>query len=276
MTGEPSGPTADRKCISGSHATSGEGVTATLTGPQGKGTDMRKPFLALVVFFVSVATGWSQMSIRPAALGGRFAAVSTTGSILPSMATLTVPADTEAAIEMLSGVHTQVSHVDDPIQARLTKPVYVNGRLALPSGTLVEGRITRLQPAGRMHRPAELTFRFDQISLPDGQTAPISAFLSPSSKTHLRGVRFDNEGNLKGTRRFSWRGITGGLVAAGSAASIKAALAGAGALAYALPVGGAALIGYELLVPRGHEIHVPPETQFNLHLNAPVTVRVRS
>jgi hypothetical protein len=237
---------------------------------------MRKSSLALIVFLVSVSTGWGQMGIRPAALGGRFAVVSTTGSILPSIATLTVPADTEAAIEMLSGVHTQVSHVDDPIEAKLTRPVYVNGRLALPSGTLVEGRITRLQPAGRMHRPAELTFRFDQISLPDGQTAPITAFLSPSSDTRLQGVRFDSEGNLKGTRRFSWKGIAGGLVAAGSFASIKAALAGAGALAYALPVGGAAVVGYELLVPRGHEIHVPPETQFRLHLSAPVTVRVRS
>lgn len=237
---------------------------------------MKKASLVLIVLLLSVATGWGQMGIQRAALTGRFDVSSSTPSVLPSLATVTVPADTEAAIEMLSGVHTQVSHVDDPVEARITRPVYVNGRVALPSGTLVEGRITRLRPAGHMHRPAELTFRFDQISLPDGQTAPITAFLSPASSTRLRGVRFDNEGNLKGTRGFSWKGIAGGLFAVGSFASIKAALSGVGALAYALPAGGAALLGYELLVPRGRDIHVPPETPFRIHLSAPVTVRVRS
>lgn len=236
---------------------------------------MRKTMVAISFFFLGVAVCSGQDALQHVPLTARSATVAASTSIPPSASTLTVPADTKAAIEMLSGLHTRVSHVDDPIEARLLKPVYVDGRVALPYGTLLEGHITRIQPVGRMHRPAEMAFRFDMISLPDGQTAPITAVLSAFSGPQLRKVRIDNEGNLRGTRGFSWKGIVGGLAAAGSFASIKAAIAGAATLAYSLPVGGAAFLGYELLVPRGNEVHVPPDTQFRIRLSHPVTVQVR-
>ena len=43
-------------------------------------------------------------------------------------ATLTVPADTEASVQLLSGLHTQVAHVDDP-----ASPGYSLGRSRYPS-----------------------------------------------------------------------------------------------------------------------------------------------
>jgi hypothetical protein len=188
---------------------------------------------------------------------------------------VTVPADTEAAIEMLSGLHTRVSHVDDPVEARLLKPVYVEGRVALPYGTLIEGHVTRVQPAGRMHHPAAMAFRFDAVSLPDGQREPISAVLFAMGNSKLQNAHIDNEGNLKGSRGFSFKKIVGGIAAAGSFATLRAAVAGAATLAYSLPASGAAFLGYELLAPRGSEVHVPPETQFRIRLSYPVTVQVR-
>lgn len=235
---------------------------------------MSKTIRLCAIFLLSAATCWGQNAFQPVTLATRNATVADGATRFTSPLTLTVPADTEASIELLSGLHTRVSHVDDPVEARLLSPVFVNGRVALPSGTLIAGRITQIQAAGHMHRPAELAFRFDQISLPDGQIAPITAILAAPRTPQLRDVRIDDEGNLRGTRGFSWKGIAGGLAAVGSFATLKAAAAGAASLAYIVPAGGAAFLGYELLLPRGNEVHVPPETQFRIRLSIPVTVRV--
>jgi hypothetical protein len=234
-----------------------------------------KKTLAVLAFLVLTATyGAGQDTLQPLSLAARTkpAADSQTPR---SITVVTVPADTEAAIEMLSGLHTRVSHVDDPIEARLLKPVYVEGRIALPYGTLLEGHVTRVQSAGHMHRPAQMAFRFDTLSLPDGQVAPISAVLSAMGSSKLENAHIDNEGYLKGSRGFSFKKIVGGIAAAGSFAALRAAVAGAATLAYSLPAGGAAFVGYALLAPRGSEVHVPPETQFRIRLNNPVTVQVR-
>ena len=233
---------------------------------------MTKALLAISLVFFCAAPSSAQSSFHPVALATRDVPAASTPSLPPS--TLTVPADTEARIEILSGIHSRVSHVDDPIEARLLRPVVVNGKIALPYGTLIEGHITQIQTAGRMRRPAQLAFRFDRVSLPDGQTAPITAVLSSPIGNDLKDTHVDNEGNLRGTRGISWKGLVGGFAAVGSIASIKAAVSGASSLAYALPVGGAALIGYELL-SRGTEVHVPPETEFKIRLSYPITVRVR-
>jgi hypothetical protein len=193
---------------------------------------------------------------------------------LPSIQTVTVPADTQAAISMLSGMHTQVSHVDDPVEATLLKPVYVRGQLALPAGTLLEGRIIHVRPAGRMHHPGELGFRFESISLPDGQSAPISAYLSGYAGPRLPKVRMGTEGSLHGTRGFSLKRLAFGISSVGALSAAKALVVGGSSLAYFLPAGGAAIAGFEIFFPRGNDVHVPPDTRFRIRLSNPVTVRV--
>jgi hypothetical protein len=188
--------------------------------------------------------------------------------------TLTVPAETEVAVQMLSGIHTQINHVNDPIMARLLQPVYVDGRLALPSGTLLDGRITSIRSARRLHRPAELVLRFESISLPDGQSEPISAVLAGIENSRLLKTRLDFEGHLEGARRSSWKALVAGLVGAGTFATVKAAVASSAALTYLAPASGAALVGYEILWPKGNDVHLPPDTRCRLRLNYPLTVRV--
>lgn len=188
--------------------------------------------------------------------------------------TLTIPAQTEAAAQLLSGIHTQVSHVGDPIRAQLLKPVYVDGRVALPQGTLLDGRITRIRSAGRLRRPAELSLRFERITLPDGQDQPIAAALTALEAPAPPRVRLDSEGQLKGTKRISWRGLAGGLVGLGGFAAVQTHFAGAAALGATLPVGGGAVLGCAFLLPRGSDVHLPPDTRFRIRLHHPLTVRV--
>ena len=43
-------------------------------------------------------------------------------------ATLTVPAETEVKVQVLSGIHSQINHVNDPVIAEVLKPVFVEGK----------------------------------------------------------------------------------------------------------------------------------------------------
>jgi len=188
--------------------------------------------------------------------------------------TLTVPAETEAAIQLLSGIHSRVSHVGDPVTAEVLNPIYVDGQIALPAGTVIDGRITRIRPAGRMRRPAEMALRFEHVTLPDGQNQPLSALLAALDAPARARTRLDSEGILKGTRTLSWKHLAGGMAGLGVLGAIEVPLASAAVVGVTLPLGGGAVVGYSLLFPKGNDVHVPPDTPMRIRLRKSLTVRV--
>jgi hypothetical protein len=192
----------------------------------------------------------------------------------PAPATVVVPAETEAKIQLLSGIHSGVSHVGDPFAAQLVNPISVGGQIVLPAGSLIGGRITSIRPAGRMRRAAELGLRFELVTLPDGKEQPISALLTemqPLPRTH---TEVDSEGVLKGTGVGTWKRLTGGFLGLGAISALGTKIAGVAALGITVPVGGGAVLGYSFLVPKGNDVHVPPETQMRIRLRQPLTLRL--
>jgi hypothetical protein len=186
---------------------------------------------------------------------------------------LTVPAETEASVLLLSGIHTKISEVHDQVEGQLLRPVYVGGQLALPQGTLLFGRVTHVRAAGRMHRPAEIGFRFDEVYLPDGETEPVTARLAALESPGL--MRVDREGDLKGGRQFSWHLMTGSLIGAGGLAAIPR-VAGATAAASAGSIAAAGIVGCLVLLPHGPEVHLPPDTRCRVRFDYSFTVRGQS
>lgn len=186
---------------------------------------------------------------------------------------LTVPAETEASMVLLSGIHTKISHVDDVVEGQLIQPVYVDGQLALPSGTLLYGRVKHIRPAGRLHRPAELGLLFDEIWLPNGESEPVTARLAALQNSG--GLRLDREGYLRAGRQISWNLITGTLLGAGALTAIPK-IAGMTAAASAGSIGAAGFLGYFVLFPHGREIHLPPETRCRVRFDYAFTVHGRS
>jgi hypothetical protein len=174
---------------------------------------------------------------------------------------------------MLSGIHTRVNNANDLVSARLLQPVYVGGRVVLPSGSILDGRITMIRKSGHVHRPAELGLRFDEIVLPNGQAEPMAGVLAALEKPGKLDLHLDAEGHVTGGRALSWKTLIGG-VGLGSFGAIKAAASGAAAASMSLSLAGVAAIGYELLWPKGHEVNLPPETRCLIRLSYPLTVRV--
>jgi hypothetical protein len=185
-----------------------------------------------------------------------------------------VPAETEAQIQLLSGIHSGVSHVGDPFAAQLVSPITINGQVVLPVGSLIGGRITYIRPAGRLRRPAELGLRFELVTLPGGQDQPISALLTGLDAKPRTNTALDSEGILKGTGAGTWKRLTGGLLGLGVFSAIQTQVASTAAMAATLPVSGGAVLGYTFLIPKGNEVHVPPDTQMRIRLRHPLTLRV--
>jgi hypothetical protein len=195
-----------------------------------------------------------------------------TDSSLPSE-TLTVPSETQVRIKMLSGIHSKVNHTNDLVTARLLQPVYVGGHIALPSGSILDGHITMIRNAGRVHHPAELGLRFDTITFPDGEAAPMAGVLAEIDKSRKLDLHIDAEGYLTAGRALSWKTLIGG-VGLGSVGAVRAVAFGASALSMSLSFAGGVAVGYEILWPKGHEVNLPPETPCLVRLNYPLTVRV--
>jgi len=232
---------------------------------------MRRVLTVVTVMgFVAIAA-FAQESEGPPVLPHR----STPDFVRPvfPMGSLTVPAETQVSIQMLSGIHTRVNHPNDLVTARVLKPVYVDGHIALPSGSILDGRITMIRKSGHVHRPAELRLRFDEVVLPDGQAEPMAGVLASLEKSSNPDLHLDAEGHLTGGRARSWKTLIGG-VGLGGFGAFRAVATGAAAASVGLSVAGAAAVGYELLWPKGHEVNVPPETQCRVRLNYPLTVRV--
>jgi hypothetical protein len=200
----------------------------------------------------------------------------TTGesATLAARATLTVPAETEVKVQVLSGIHSQINHVNDRVIAEVLKPVFVEGKIALPPGSLLDGHITMIRNAGHMHRSAELGMRFDRITLPDGQEKPVAAVLATLEHPEMLDIHLDPEGHVSSNRTRSWKALVGGFTALGTFGALKIAAVSSAGATLALPLGGAALISYEALWQRGREVNMPPDTQCRLRLNYPVTVHI--
>jgi hypothetical protein len=189
-------------------------------------------------------------------------------------ATLTVPAETEFKVQVLSGIHSQINRVNDPVIAEVLKPVFVQGKIALPPGSLLDGHITMIRNARHMHHSAEVGMRFDRITLPDGQEKPVAAVLAALENPKMLDIHLDQEGHLTGNRVTSWKTLVLGFTALGTYGALKMAAVGSAGASLALPLGGAALISYEALWRRGREVNLPPDTQCRLRLNYPLTVHI--
>jgi hypothetical protein len=234
---------------------------------------MARALTAITVIGFLAITAWAQESEAPVALPHRSGLGSARTESSTRSDKVTVPAETQVSIQMLSGIHTRINRPNDLVTARLLQPVLVDGRVVLPSGSILDGRITMIRNSGHVHRPAELGLRFDKIVLPDGQAEPMAGVLAVMDKSSKLDLHIDAEGHLTGGRALSWKTLIGG-VGLGSFGAIKAVASGATAVSMGLSLAGAAAIGYEILWPRGHEVNLPPETLCLIRLNYPLTVRV--
>ena len=121
-----------------------------------------------------------------------------------SVASACLPADAAGkSLTVASGTKVRIAIVDrtklkpaEAIQGRLLEPIYVDNRLAVPAGALLEGNIVSIRPAPRSKRLdakfrgdftplGEPVIEFTGLSLRDGEHYPVVAEVNGGAGTTL-------------------------------------------------------------------------------------------
>jgi hypothetical protein len=165
----------------------------------------------------------------------------------PAVESLRLPQGTELKLRLETPLSSATSREGDAVTARVENATDDEGRVALPGGTVLKGRVVEVRRAGRVKGRALISVDFDRIVV-RGRTSELEA--SPISveapDDHGRDAK-----------------IVGGAAAAG--AVIGAIKDGKEGFAKGAILGGAAGTG-AVLVTRGRDIEIPAGSQWTVRL----------
>jgi hypothetical protein len=168
---------------------------------------------------------------------------------------LTVSQGTVLPLVLTTGVSSESAVVETLVSARHRQPIVVDGKIALPEGTVFVGTITDVERSGRVEGRAHLAFVFDRAQLTD-TTLPVQT----------QAVRYEAEPTKSEDAAKIGGGAVGGAIIGGILGGAKGAAKGAA-------VGGAAGTGV-VVMTRGKEVTLAPGTEFIATLAAPLTLTI--
>ncbi len=157
---------------------------------------------------------------------------------------LTIPAGTKVPLALKHAISTKSAREGDAVYAQTTFPVVQNDRVLIPAGTYVQGKISRVQRAGRIKGRAEVLMHFTTLIYPSGYTVLLPGAVENvpgADKTSMKGqegtIRQDSQtgqkvGTVAGTAGTG--AVVGGLSHGGKGAAAGAGVGGAVGTAIAL------------------------------------------
>lgn len=203
--------------------------------------------------------GGSSAADKSAAASGSTAASATrAGAKGATVREITLPAGTHLPIVLETTVGSDISKVEDPVRAHLTRAIDVQGTTVLPEGSRLSGVVTDATRSAKVKGRAHVAVRFDTL-VPAGEDdryqIDTSAVARIAASTKKKDALEIGGGAAGGA-------LIGALIGGGKGAAIGSA-AGGGA--------GTAIV----LSTRGKEIHLPRGAAMTLKLEKPLTVKVR-
>lgn len=169
-----------------------------------------------------------------------------------------VPAGTALTLRLADTVSSQTSQPGESFRATVATPVSVDGKVAIPAGASVLGRVTEVHALRKIGGQAHLAVRFDSVELPSGASAPISAGFSRTGKSETgKDAATIAGGALAGA-------ILGHQVKSGNEGKVVGGLVGAGV--------GTAIAAKT----KGQTITLPAGATLTVTLQAPTTVELPS
>ncbi len=171
---------------------------------------------------------------------------------------VTLPAGTVLHLRMENSIGSDISRVEEPVRAEVTRPVVVRGRAVVPTGSVAIGNVLAVRKAGHLRQRSLVTVRFSELK-PRGEedqfrirTRAWSAVGPSLTERDTKGIGIPAAGGA----------IIGAIIGGGKGAAIGA-VAGGGA--------GTA----RLMVTRGKDVRVPRGTLVAVRLSQPARVDVR-
>ncbi len=88
-----------------------------------------------------------------------------------------VPVGTKIPIIMDTAVDSDTSQESDEFSARTAEDLDIDGQVAVPAGSIIRGRIAKLNPPKHLNRSGSVALKFDTVTTPDNRQIPIVANL---------------------------------------------------------------------------------------------------
>jgi hypothetical protein len=163
---------------------------------------------------------------------------------------LEIPAGTEIDVRLSNSLNSGTSLVEDRFEGTTLVDVNVNGRTAIPAGSVMRGVVTAVEPATRTNRTARMTVSFDQVTV-NGRAYPMRGTVTQA----IEGEGIRGETARVGT------GAGVGAIIGGILGGFKGALAG-------ILIGA----GGTIAATEGKEVELPQGSVLRVRVDSPVQI----
>ena len=162
-----------------------------------------------------------------------------------------IPAGTEIDVRLSNTLDSGVAKVEDRFEGTTLTDLSINGRTAIPAGSVVRGVVTAVEPGTRTNRTAKMTVSFDQVTV-NGRAYPMRGTVTQA---------IEGEG-IKGEAGRTAAGAGVGAIIGGILGGFKGALAG-------ILIGG----GGTIAATEGKEVQLPQGSVLRVRIDSPVTIQ---
>lgn len=190
---------------------------------------------------------------------------------------ISIPAGTTMNLELMEPVSTKIGNVGDEFSAMLKEDKIVNGKIALPAGSIIRGTISKITPAKRISRSAILYLNFDHVVTPTGRQIPLNAGLYNYTEITLDGGIYQN-GNYGYALKRNWNNtkeIFNNTIkwGKGTGDNMQYLCVPIGAVGGVIG-GGAYYIGMDVadLFRKGNDVTLPQGKSFDVMLTQPIDI----
>lgn len=139
---------------------------------------------------------------------------------------VTVPADSVLGLQVQTAVSSETAKVEDQVEARVTREVRVNDRIAIPAGSEVLGSVVQVDRGGKVRERAQFAIRFHTLVLPDGSRTTLTA-----EALHREGPSPANKSAARIWGATVGGAILGAILGGGKGAAIGSGIGAAGGTA---------------------------------------------
>lgn len=174
----------------------------------------------------------------------------------PEYVDLVIPSDSVLGLQTERAISSEAAHVEDRVEAKVTRDVRVDGRVAIPAGAIVQGSVTDVERGGKVREQARLAVRFHTVVLADGTRLNIRTDAITRIGQSPRG-----ESTAKIGGATAGGAILGAILGGGKGAAIGGAIGAAGGTAATMAGG------------RNPAV-LPAGTTLSVRIQQPVTVTV--
>jgi hypothetical protein len=147
----------------------------------------------------------------------------------PEFIEITVPPDAVLGLQIERTISSELARVEDKVEARVTRDVRVDGRVAIPAGSTVKGSVTEVDRGSRLKGKARLAVRFHTVVLADGTQLNLK-----TDPVVREGQSSTGQTAAKVGGAAIGGAILGAILGGGKGAAIGAAAGGAGGTAAAM------------------------------------------